>query len=292
MFTAHAFEAAVCHEVRRSSKAQEGLQLPTFHRPHPPSGIPRATTRFLRVRLQRRDSHKEKRDARQHFLPGIHTKKVKEASPENDQVIDWCSELRRTYRVGDLKKTKALLRLNQVRRIPEEALGSQHIWIHLGEAIIDSCRHGDLKRLQAALLLGEERGITVNRSHNGHYPLGEVSTEKCARYLLEEGADLYLRDVEKEYTITNIHLSKLIFELQADESNPYRTRKNSTEERKKIITLLSQHINEKEKIRMHHYWKLTIGCYKKAYGELNYSHELPDDRAFLHLIKTLVPLKK
>lgn len=202
------------------------------------------------------------------------------------------SRMGKTYPVGKVKE-RCLVLSHNVQPLetkqPQDAPEFPDLWINLGERFLDACRQGDLPVMKAALLLGKEQGLTVNSSHNGHYPLGEVSTEECTHFLLTEKADPYLKHPEKSYTVTNIHLSKLFFYLNNDPTESFHGSKiTQITNEKKVIMILASHITEEEKNKLCKYWKTALHKYKKFYGQLNYTKELPDDNSFLNLINALL----
>ncbi|MCF7900203.1 hypothetical protein K9K77_01705 [Candidatus Babeliales bacterium] len=206
--------------------------------------------------------------------------------------INLNSSMGKTYRVKKSKEACFVLSHNLQplgTKQPQDAPGFPDLWINLGERFLDACRQGDLPGMKAALLLGKEKGLTVNSSHNGHYPLGEVFTEECTYFLLTEKANPYLKHPEKSYTVTNIHLSKLFFYLNNEPTESFHGSKaTQIINEKKVIMILANHITEEEKNKLCKYWKTALHKYKKFYGCLNYTEELPDDNAFLSLINTLL----
>jgi hypothetical protein len=290
-FSINAFEAV----VYRDSKVQEGFKLPiinypVIHKPKPPKGLPPSSSK-RRVSIKEKDKY----DCLPTLIPQPKLRYVASPVLHSEQSTDYCNQFNRTFRVRDGKRILTLLNLNRKQapaQTPEDSPEFSHLWINIGEQLLDACKHGDLIRLKAALFFGKEKGLTVNTSHNGHYPLAEVSTVACANFLLSEGARLQVKNEEKSYTITNIHLSKLLLALQYEPARPSKESKLRTiqEESKKIIQLLAEHGNGREKIKLHRCWNTAIRKYKKAYGKLNYTDDLPSDDAFFGLIKILIPL--
>ena len=273
------FKNIASKELRSSSKApQNSLFLP-----HIPTAIPPTNQRLLK-----RSNIPLKRNDGESFLPAL-IQKPAPSSPGQTKpsLINYNKDLNCTYRI--IKDTKRTLDLAAhhpaAAQIPQEKPGFTNLWVNLGDLLLDACRRGDLKTLEAALFLGKERGLTVNTSsHNGRCPLSEASTEECTQFLLDQEAHLY----EQNYTATRIHLSRLLLDLQNEQVSPLKENKIKTVSA--IIKLLIKNFDKAEKKKLHNYWKLAIRHYKKNYGELNYKDELPGHSTFFDLIKTLVPL--
>jgi len=209
------FKNIASKELRSSSKApQNSLFLPPIQTAISPRH------QFL---LRRSTIPLKKKDG-ESFLPALIQKQAPSSPGQTKPSIHYCNGLNRTYRIIKETTLTPTAHHSAAQHIPQEEPGFTNLWVNLGELLLDACRRGDLKTLEAALFLGKERGLTVKTSHNGRCALSEASTEECTQFLLDQEVHLY----EQNYTATSIHLSRLLLDLQKEQINPLKENKIKT----------------------------------------------------------------